>query len=50
MVGRLRNSALIALGLGFAPVAAMGWYWQNNHLLWLSLVFCMATLIVALGV
>ncbi|MGB6298725.1 MAG: guanitoxin biosynthesis MATE family efflux transporter GntT [Rivularia sp. (in: cyanobacteria)] len=47
---RLRNSALIALGLGFAPVAGMGWYFQNNHLLWLSLVFYMATLMVALGV
>jgi len=46
---RLRNSALIALGLGFAPVAAIGWYFQNNHLLWLSLVFYMATLMVALG-
>ncbi len=47
---RLRNSALIALGLGFAPVAAIGWYFQNNHLLWLSLTSYMATLMVALGV
>ncbi len=47
---RLRNSALIALGLGFTPVAIMGWYFQSNHLLWLSLVFYMATLMVALGV
>ena len=47
---KLRNSALIALGLGFAPVAAMAWYLQNNHLLWLSLTSYMATLMIALGV
>ena len=46
----LRNSALIALGLGFVPVAVLGWYFQNNHLLWLSLVFYMATLMISLGV
>ncbi|MEO0687458.1 MAG: MATE family efflux transporter, partial [Cyanobacteria bacterium J06649_11] len=46
----LRNSALIALGLGFVPVAVLGWYFQNNHLLWLSLTSYMATLMVALGV
>ncbi|MEM7727326.1 MAG: guanitoxin biosynthesis MATE family efflux transporter GntT [Cyanobacteria bacterium P01_A01_bin.45] len=47
---RLRNSALIAVCLGFAPVAGMAWYLQNNHLLWLSLVSYMATLMVSLGV
>lgn len=47
---RLRNSALIALGLGFAPVAGIAWYLQNNHLLWLSLTSYMATLMIALGV
>ncbi|AFY57473.1 putative efflux protein, MATE family [Rivularia sp. PCC 7116] len=47
---KLRNSALIALGLGFAPVAGIAWYLQNNHLLWLSLTSYMATLMVALGV
>ncbi|MBE9215283.1 MATE family efflux transporter [Plectonema cf. radiosum LEGE 06105] len=47
---RLRNSALIALGLGFVPMAGMAWYLQNNHLLWLSLTFYMATLMVSLGV
>ncbi|MEO0838625.1 MAG: guanitoxin biosynthesis MATE family efflux transporter GntT [Cyanobacteria bacterium J06643_5] len=46
----LRNSALIALGLGFIPVAILGWYFQNNHLLWLSLTSYMATLMIALGV
>jgi MATE family multidrug resistance protein len=47
---KLRNSALIALGLGFAPIAAIAWYLQNNHLLWLSLTSYMATLMVSLGV
>ncbi|MEB3218454.1 MAG: guanitoxin biosynthesis MATE family efflux transporter GntT [Nostocales cyanobacterium 94392] len=47
---RLRNSALIALGLGFMPIAGMAWYLHNNHLLWLSLTFYMATLMVSLGV
>jgi MATE family multidrug resistance protein len=47
---KLRNSALIALGLGFTPVAALAWYLQNNHLLWLSLTFYMATLMIALAV
>ncbi|WP_414621216.1 guanitoxin biosynthesis MATE family efflux transporter GntT [Calothrix sp. CCY 0018] len=47
---RLRNSALIALGLGFTPVAGIAWYFQNNHLLWLSLTSYMAVLMVALGV
>lgn len=46
----LRNSALTALGLGFVPLAGMAWYCQNNHLLWLSLTFYMATLMVSLGV
>ncbi|MEM1391947.1 MAG: guanitoxin biosynthesis MATE family efflux transporter GntT [Cyanobacteria bacterium P01_D01_bin.116] len=47
---KLRNSALIALGFGFTPVAGIAWYLQNNHLLWLSLVFYMATLMISLGV
>ncbi len=47
---RLRNSALIALGLGFTPIAGIAWYFQSNHLLWLSLTLYMATLMVALGI
>ena len=47
---KLRNAALTALGLGFLPVAGMAWYFQNNHLLWLSLTLYMATLMVSLGV
>ncbi len=47
---KLRNSALIALGLGFIPLAVVAWYFLSNHLLWLSLTFYMATLIFSLGI
>jgi MATE family multidrug resistance protein len=47
---KLRNSALIALIFGFIPLAAIAWYFHSNHLLWLSLTFYMATLMVSLGV
>ena len=47
---KLRNSALLSLGLGFIPLAAVAWYLQSNHLLWLSLTFYMATLLISLGV
>ena len=47
---KLRNSALMALGLGFVPLAIMAWYFQSNHLLWLSLTSYMATLMISLGV
>ena len=38
----LRQSTLIASGLGFAPMAILAWYWQTNTLLWLALTFFMA--------
>ena len=47
---KLRNSALMALGLGFLPVALMAWYLQSNQLLWLSLTLYMATLTISLGI
>ena len=47
---KLRNSALTALGLGFIPMAGMAWYFQNNHLLWLSLTLYMAILMLSLAV
>ncbi len=47
---KLRNSALIAVGFGFAPMAWVAWYFQNNNLLWLSLTLYMATLGVSLGI
>ena len=29
----LRNGALIAFGVGFAPLASLGWYYHNKHLI-----------------
>ena len=46
---KLRNSSLSALGLGFIPMAGMAWYFQNNHLLWLSLTLYMAILMISLA-
>ncbi|MDJ0745506.1 MAG: guanitoxin biosynthesis MATE family efflux transporter GntT [Xenococcaceae cyanobacterium MO_167.B27] len=48
--GKLRNSALTALGFGFAPMAWVAWHLQSNHLLWLSLTLYMATLAISLGI
>lgn len=45
----LRNSALTALGIGYAPIAIAGWYYQSNHLLWASLTVYMATLTFSLS-
>ncbi|MGK7917684.1 MAG: guanitoxin biosynthesis MATE family efflux transporter GntT [Prochloraceae cyanobacterium] len=47
---KLRNSALIALGLGFIPLAVVAWYFHSNHLLWLSLTLYMAALMISLGI
>ncbi|MBD3887010.1 MATE family efflux transporter [Phormidium tenue FACHB-886] len=45
----LRQSTLIAVLLGFAPVAAAAWYLGNSHLLWLALTCFMAARAVTLG-
>lgn len=45
----LRNTSLLSFGLGFLPWAALAGYTHSNHLLWLSLVMYMATLVVTLG-
>ena len=45
----LRQSTLVAAGLGFAPVAIAAWYWQTNDLLWLALALFMLTRSVTLG-
>ena len=45
----LRQSTLIAAGLGFAPIAIAAWYWQTNGLLWLALTLFMATRSITLG-
>jgi multidrug resistance protein, MATE family len=45
----LRQSTIIAAGLGFAPMAIAAWYWQTNNLLWLALALFMATRSITLG-
>lgn len=45
----LRNAVLIAFGIGFIPLAITGWYFQNNHILWLALVGYVSTLSIILG-
>ena len=45
----LRQSALIASGLGFTPVAIAAWYWQTNSLLWFALALFMAARSITLG-
>lgn len=34
----LRNSMLVSTLPLFLPVALLGWHWQNNHVLWLSML------------
>jgi len=46
----LRNAVLLAFFLGFIPLAITAWYFQNNHLLWASIVSYMTTVMVVLGV
>lgn len=46
----LRNAVLLAFFVGFLPLAIAAWYFQNNHLLWATLVSYMATLMVVLAV
>lgn len=45
----LRNAAIIALFLGFAPMAAIAFYYRNSHLLWLSLTLFMAVRVITLS-
>lgn len=45
----LRNAAITALLVGFAPMAAIAFYTRSNHLLWLSLALFMGARVVTLG-
>lgn len=45
----LRNAAILALLIGFAPMAAIAFYTRSNHLLWLSLALFMGARVVTLG-
>lgn len=44
----LRNSILISLVVGFAPMAIAGWYFHSNHLLWLGISLFFATKTITL--
>jgi multidrug resistance protein, MATE family len=46
----LRNAVFLAFFLGFIPLAIAAWYFQNNHLLWATIVSYMTTLMVVLGI
>ncbi|MEL6930422.1 MAG: guanitoxin biosynthesis MATE family efflux transporter GntT [Cyanobacteria bacterium J06600_6] len=45
----LRNASLMAFLLVFLPTAISAWYWQNVHLLWLSLTLYMLALVLYLS-
>jgi len=49
-VNILRNSSLIGLVLGFAPVALLTWHFHSNHILWLAYSTFIVTRSVILGV
>jgi multidrug resistance protein, MATE family len=46
----LRNAAIVALFAGFLPMAAIAWYFQSSHLLWLALTLFMVGRVVSLGI
>jgi multidrug resistance protein, MATE family len=46
----LRNAAIVALFVGFLPMAAIAWYFRSSHLLWLALTLFMVGRVVALGI
>ncbi|MDK3162397.1 guanitoxin biosynthesis MATE family efflux transporter GntT [Kamptonema cortianum] len=45
----LRNSAIAATFIGFAPPAILAWHFQSSQLLWLALTLFMVTRAVTLG-
>lgn len=45
----LRNTALLATGVGFLPFAIAAWYQQSTDLLWLSMSCFMAARVLLLG-
>ncbi len=50
LVNILRNSSLISVLLGFAPVAVLTWHFHSNHILWLAYSTFMVTRSVILAV
>jgi MATE family multidrug resistance protein len=45
----IRNAALIATLLGFAPMAIAAWQCQSSHMLWLAMSLFMAARVITLG-
>jgi MATE family multidrug resistance protein len=45
----IRNAALIATLLGFAPMAIAAWQYQSSHMLWLAMSLFMAARVITLG-
>ncbi|HLO87019.1 MAG TPA: guanitoxin biosynthesis MATE family efflux transporter GntT [Nostocaceae cyanobacterium] len=48
--GAISRSALIALSLGFLPLAGLAWYLHSNHCLWLALTLYMVSSILVLAI
>jgi MATE family multidrug resistance protein len=48
--GTLRNVVLLSFFVGFIPLVIAAWYFQNNHLLWSTLVSYMTTNMLLLAV
>lgn len=46
----LRNSSIVATGVGFLPIGLLGWHWHNPHLLWLSMAGFMLTRVITLAI
>jgi multidrug resistance protein, MATE family len=46
----LRNAAVLAMLIGFIPMAAIAWYFRSSHMLWLALTLFMVGRVVALGI
>ncbi|MBK1988649.1 MATE family efflux transporter [Sphaerospermopsis aphanizomenoides BCCUSP55] len=45
----LRNAILLAFFVGFIPLAIAAWYFQNNNLLWATIVSYMTTIMLILA-
>ncbi|MBE9230608.1 MATE family efflux transporter [Cuspidothrix issatschenkoi LEGE 03284] len=48
--GTLRNVVLLSFFVGFIPLVIAAWYFQNNHLLWSTLLSYMTTNMLLLAV
>ncbi|MDY6806715.1 MAG: guanitoxin biosynthesis MATE family efflux transporter GntT [Cyanobacteriota bacterium] len=46
----LRNASFAAIVIGFAPLSVAAWYFQSNHLLWLSISMLFLIRTILLGI